>query len=84
MTTALAIQWGSIGDVGYFRKLGYTNETVMLGTVPMRVPHVLQHLDLLLTQSRPVVTALCLAPRHQASSVESQDLVGAIKHILGE
>ncbi|XP_036124153.1 fatty acid synthase [Molossus molossus] len=82
----LAVQWGSIGDVGVILETMGSNETVVGGTLPQRIISCLEVLDVFLNQPHPVLSSFVLADK--AAAVRSdgdgqQDLVKVVAHILG-
>ncbi|XP_066093790.1 fatty acid synthase [Saccopteryx bilineata] len=82
----LAVQWGSIGDVGVILEMMGTNNTVIGGTLPQRITSCLEVLDLFLNQPYPVLSSFVLAEKTASAHGESdghRDLVKAVTHILG-
>ncbi|KAK3730951.1 hypothetical protein QZH41_008841, partial [Actinostola sp. cb2023] len=82
----LAIQWGSIGDVGLIQeKLGGTNETVISGRLPQRMSSCLSVLDRFLSQAHPVVSSYVLAAKHEKETEKSShaNLASSVARILG-
>ncbi|XP_037013862.2 fatty acid synthase [Artibeus jamaicensis] len=82
----LAVQWGSIGDVGVVMEaMMGSNDTVVGGTRPQRIASCLEVLELFLTQPHPVLSSFVLAEKAEAHSDSKgqQDLVKAVAHILG-
>ncbi|XP_045164352.2 fatty acid synthase-like [Mercenaria mercenaria] len=82
----LAIQWGTVGDVGIVPDSMGDHDTVINGTIPLRVHTCLKSLDLFLTQSEPVVSCFVPADKQTGSNSagdNKSDLVLAVCHILG-
>ncbi|XP_036924219.1 fatty acid synthase [Sturnira hondurensis] len=82
----LAVQWGSIGDVGVVMEaMMGSNDSVVGGTRPQRIASCLEVLELFLTQPHPVLSSFVLAEKAEAHSDSKgqQDLVKAVAHILG-
>ena len=60
--TALAIQWGMIGDVGVAVEKFGNRVTAVGGTLPQRMASCLDSMDQFLCQSNPVVSSFVTAP----------------------
>lgn len=83
----LAVQWGSIGDVGVIiEAMMGTNDTVVSGTRPQRIASCLEVLELFLSQPHPVLSSFVLAEKAvvRTASGGQHDLLKAVAHILGE
>lgn len=83
----LAVQWGSIGDVGVVLETMGSNDSVIGGTRPQRIASCLEVLDVFLSQPHPVLSSFVLAEKKTAARGDGdgqQDLVKAVAHILGE
>lgn len=80
----LAIQWGSIGDVGVVLENFGANEVIIGGTIPQRMPSCLSVLDRFLQTTEPVCCSLVRAqPTSPESFKNKQCLIKTITHILG-
>ncbi|XP_036196044.1 fatty acid synthase [Myotis myotis] len=82
----LAVQWGSIGDVGVVLETMGSNDSVIGGTRPQRIASCLEVLDVFLSQPHPVLSSFVLAEKKAAARGDGdgqQDLVKAVAHILG-
>lgn len=82
----LAVQWGSIGDVGVVMEaMMGSNDSVIGGTRPQRIASCLEVLELFLSQPHPVLSSFVLAEKAAARSDGSgqHDLLKAVAHILG-
>jgi fatty acid synthase len=86
--SALAIQWGAIGDVGMVIENLGSNDTVVGGTLPQRMTSCLETIDYFLQQSVniPIVSSYVLAEKLQKTSGVSDasaSLIETIANILG-
>ncbi|KAM5309029.1 fatty acid synthase [Glossophaga mutica] len=82
----LAVQWGSIGDVGVVMEaMMGSNDTVVGGTRPQRIASCLEVLELFMSHPDPVLSSFVLAEKVTARSQSSSqhDLLKAVAHILG-
>lgn len=82
----LAVQWGSIGDVGVVIETLGDNDSVIGGTRPQRIASCLEVLDAFLGQPHPVLSSFVLAEKKAAARGDGdgqRDLVKAVAHILG-
>lgn len=82
----LAVQWGSIGDVGVVLETMGGNDSVIGGTRPQRIASCLEVLDVFLSQPHPVLSSFVLAEKTTSARRDGdgqQDLVKAVAHILG-
>lgn len=82
----LAVQWGSIGDVGVVLEKMGDNDTVVGGTLPQRISSCLEVLDLFLNQPHPVLSSFVLAEKEAAARGDGDgqhNLLKAVAHILG-
>ncbi|KAF6093695.1 fatty acid synthase [Phyllostomus discolor] len=82
----LAVQWGSIGDVGVVMEaMMGSNESVIGGTRPQRIASCLEVLELFLSQPHAVLSSFVLAEKASARSDSGgqHDLLKAVAHILG-
>ncbi|CAG7680322.1 unnamed protein product [Allacma fusca] len=80
---ALAVQWGPVGDVGIVhRKVG--DSASFAGYVPQRLKSCFETLDLLLQQSRPVVSSFLVCNKDKTvKSSGKNSLVDTVGRILG-
>ncbi|XP_016070948.1 PREDICTED: fatty acid synthase [Miniopterus natalensis] len=82
----LAVQWGSIGDVGIILERMGDNDTVIGGTLPQRITSCLEVLDLFLNQPHPVLSSFVLAEKEVAARGDGDsqhNLLKSVAHILG-
>ena len=79
----MAIQWGPIGDVGVFINEVGDNDTVMGFTEPQRLRSCFQSLDMLMSQSEPIVTSYVPADKDDDRHQSSANIVEAMCGILG-
>lgn len=82
----LAVQWGSIGDVGIILNTIGDNDTILGNCIPMRIPSCMNCLDHFLCQSQPVVSCFHLAPKSQSATTAKRsgnDIVKELARMLG-
>lgn len=77
---ALAVQWGTIGDVGIFAR---HEDTEVDGVVPQRIASCLAVLGALIDLPYPVTTSYVLADKRQLKEAPSQELTQVVANILG-
>ncbi|XP_069699383.1 fatty acid synthase-like [Periplaneta americana] len=79
----LAVQWGAVGDVGLVAEMHEDHkELVIGGTLQQRISSCLEMLDVLLTQTHPVVSSMVVAEK-RAGRGSYTDVVGCVSSILG-
>ncbi|XP_037572165.1 fatty acid synthase [Dermacentor silvarum] len=79
----LAIQWGSVGDVGAFSEI-LGDDVVLSGAVPQDIRSCMAVMDQFLGQRHPVVSSLVRADQPRKSDGgEAQDLLLSVARILG-
>lgn len=80
----LAVQWGTIGDVGVFFNAVGTNEALLTGIHTQRVQNAVQWLETFSCQSHPVMSSFVLPLRgNKAKGGAKQNIADAIAHIVG-
>lgn len=82
----VAVQWGAIGDVGLvIDEMGGSNETVIGGTLPQRMPSCMEAMDYFLQVPHPVVASMILAEKRKAQTGGGQmSLTEVVGNILGK
>lgn len=78
-----AIQWGAIGDTGIVLESLGNNETIICGTLPMRITTLLANMDILLQQHHAILTSMVIADKYKSSSTGVISLVRGVANILG-
>ncbi|XP_011878072.1 PREDICTED: fatty acid synthase [Vollenhovia emeryi] len=76
----LAIQWGSIGEVGLVAEWQDNNKELIGGTLQQRVSSCLEKLDNFLLQNRPVVSSMMVAEKCVHGTV---NIVETVADIMG-
>lgn len=84
--SALAIQWGMIGDVGVAVKKFGDKVTAVGRTLPQRMSSCLDSLDQFLCQSKPVVSSFVSASASMTTGTreKQQTLMEHIVKVLGK
>ncbi|KAK7080813.1 hypothetical protein SK128_019450 [Halocaridina rubra] len=79
----VAIQWGGVGEVGVLAET--LGDIEVGGTKPQSVRSVLECLDILLLNSSPVVSSVCLATKSSKKSDGGKggSIVKSVANILG-
>lgn len=78
---AKAIQWGAIGEVGFFAEMTQNKLDVeVAGTLQQRLASCLDALDALLTNDDPIVSTMVVAQKKVASAVSA---VGNVLNVMG-
>ncbi|XP_076460136.1 fatty acid synthase-like [Babylonia areolata] len=79
----LAIQWGTIGDVGVFLDTRGDNFTDFNGARPQRIRSALATLDVFLQGTWPVVSSFVLSPRGKQAAQLASSALHTVAAILG-
>ncbi|KAK2587686.1 hypothetical protein KPH14_003803 [Odynerus spinipes] len=80
----LAIQWGSIGDVGLILETMGDNDLEIGGTLPQRMNSCLSTMDMFLQQLHPILSSIVLAEKHKTGDGASDvSLLDTVANILG-
>lgn len=84
MCAGLAVQWGTIGDVGVFFNAVGTNEALLTGIHTQRVQNAIQWLETFACQPHPVMSSFVLPLRGGKSKAGAkQNIADVIAHIVG-
>lgn len=82
--SALAIQWGAIGDVGLVLETMGDNDTVVGGTLPQRMSSCLSAMSTMLNLPHPVIASMVLADKNRGKNLNAnQDVTQTVANILG-
>lgn len=82
--SALAIQWGAIGDVGLVLETMGDNDTVVGGTLPQRMSSCLSAMSTMLHLPHPVIASMVLADKNSGKNLNAnQDITQTVANILG-
>ncbi|KYN14433.1 Fatty acid synthase [Trachymyrmex cornetzi] len=78
----LAIQWGTVGEVGFFADIEEDNKELIIdGILQQKISCCLDEFDKFLLQSRPIVSSMVVAEKKTRSSGFS-NLVATVANIL--
>lgn len=76
-----AIQWGAIGEVGFFAQMTDNKLDVEIaGTIQQRLASCLEALDPLLTNADPIVSTMVVAQKKAASKFSA---IGNVLNVMG-
>ena len=85
--SALAIQWGAVGDVGFVAESMGGNDTEIAGTLPQRMSSCLNVLDKFLNQPQYTVTSSFVEAERslgkEGNVAKKLNLIEAVGKILG-
>lgn len=82
--SALAIQWGAIGDVGLVLETMGDNDTIVGGTLPQRMTSCLAAMSTMLHLPHPVLASMVLADKNRGKNANAnQDVTQIVANILG-
>ncbi|XP_063988184.1 fatty acid synthase-like [Diachasmimorpha longicaudata] len=80
---ALAIQWGTVGDVGLVADMQDNDKEIVIGgTLQQRITSCLHELDGFLNQTSPIVASMVVAEKRAGGS-GSLNIVGTVLNIMG-
>ncbi|XP_039303879.1 fatty acid synthase [Solenopsis invicta] len=79
----LAIQWGSIGDVGLIMEMMGNNNVEVSGTIPQHISSCLATMDIFLQQPHPVLASTVFAKKYKSDDGNKADLIASIANVLG-
>ena len=84
--SALAIEWGPVGDVGIVIDVFGSNDVTLEGTIPQSISSCLIQMDHFLNQTEPIVTSFCVADKEKVNvetDISAHNMVKEIAHVLG-